>query len=198
MPTSWRCGAMNLHTKDASLADHAITNESRPLDVALVSMPFAQLPMPSIALGILKSTLASRGLHARVTHFTLDFAERIGVQLYSMIAVGFPGNQALAADWVFSHLLPGDFADNPEEYLRQIIDNEDPDSLIGPVDPVSSSRVSAKASPSPVPTRTRSCSSARKSWWQAVPRSWGSRPRSSRTRPRSRLPRRSSDWLRIP
>ncbi len=137
MPTSWRCGAMNLHTNDASLADHATTNESRPLDVALVSMPFAQLPMPSIALGILKSTLASRGLHARVTHFTLDFAERIGVQLYSMIAVGFPGNQALAADWVFSHLLPGDFADNPEEYLRQIIDNEDPDSLIGPVDPVS-------------------------------------------------------------
>jgi len=92
--------------------------------------------MPSIALGILKSTLAARGLQARTTHFTLDFAERIGVQLYSMIAVGFPGNQALAADWVFSHLLPGDLDDNPDEYLRQIIDNEDPDSLIGPVDPV--------------------------------------------------------------
>ena len=120
-----------------TLAGHPAVSPSRLLDVSLVSMPFGQLPMPSIALAILKSTLSARGLHARTTHFTLDFAERIGVQLYSMIAVGFPGNQALAADWVFSYLLPGDFEDDPDEYLRRIIDNEDPDSLIGPVDPVS-------------------------------------------------------------
>lgn len=128
---------MNLRTHAESFSRHAAVSQSRPLDVSLASMPFGQLSMPSIALAILKSTLAARGLQARATHFTLDFAERIGVQLYSMIAVGFPGNQALAADWVFSHLLPGDHADNPDEYLRQIIDNEDPDSLIGPVDPVS-------------------------------------------------------------
>ena len=114
-----------------------VAGQSRPLDVALVSMPFAQLAMPSIALAILQSTLSARGLHARTTHFTLDFAELIGVQLYAMIAVGFPGNHLMAADWVFSHLLPGDFEDDPDEYLRQIIDNGDPDSLIGPVDPVS-------------------------------------------------------------
>lgn len=120
-----------------TLSGRAAVSPSRLLDVSLVSMPFGQLPMPSIALAILKSTLSARGLQARTTHFTLDFAERIGVKLYSMIAVGFPGNQALAADWVFSHLLPGEFEDDPDEYLRQIIDNEDPDSLIGPVDPVS-------------------------------------------------------------
>src|SRR5579871_5082001 len=113
------------------LHDHA------PLDVALVSMPFVQLSMPSIALALLKSTLATRGIRSHITHFTLDFAERIGVQLYSMIAVGFPGNQALTGDWVFSHLLPGITPDDAEGYLRDIIDNGDPDSLIGPVDPVS-------------------------------------------------------------
>lgn len=111
--------------------------KSGELDVMLVSMPFAQLPMPSIALALLKSTLAVRGVRAKVVHFTLDFGERIGVQLYSMIAVGFPGNQALTGDWVFSHLLPGVTPDDEEGYLQQIIDNEDPDSLIGPVDPVS-------------------------------------------------------------
>jgi len=106
-------------------------------DVVLVSMPFAQLSMPSIALALLKSTLAARGIRARVHHFTLEFAELIGVQLYSMIAVGFPANQAMAGEWVFSHLLPAASPDDPERYGREILENGDPDSLIGPVDPVS-------------------------------------------------------------
>jgi ribosomal peptide maturation radical SAM protein 1 len=110
--------------------------EERP-DVVLVSMPFAQLPMPSIALALLKSTLAARGIRARVHHFTLEFAELIGVQLYSMIAVGFPANQAMAGEWVFSHLLPGNTPDDPDRYVREILENGDPDSLVGPVDPVS-------------------------------------------------------------
>src|ERR1043166_1125952 len=79
---------------------------------------------------------AARGIRSRIIHFTLDMAERITPQLYAMIAVGFPANQAMAGEWVFSHLLPGGTADDPEGYVREILQNEDPDSYIGPVDPI--------------------------------------------------------------
>ncbi len=99
-------------------------------------MPFAQLPAPSLALGILSATLAERGMRSRSYYFTFDFAERIGIQLYTVIAAGFPSVQALAGEFVFSHLLPGAIEDDPDGYVRGILRREDPDARTGPAEPL--------------------------------------------------------------
>ena len=109
---------------------------SDSLDVALLSMPFAQLPAPSLALGILKATLAERGLRSRSYYFTFDFAERIGIQLYTVIAAGFPSVQALAGESVFSHLLPGAIDDDHDGYVRAILHRESDDARTGPAEPL--------------------------------------------------------------
>ena len=55
-------------------------------DVVLISMPFGPLLAPSIALGLLKASLAPRGISAKTLYFGLWFAEQIGTRLYRMAA----------------------------------------------------------------------------------------------------------------
>jgi hypothetical protein len=55
-------------------------------DVVLISMPFGPLLTPSIALGLLKASLAPRGISTKTLYFSLWFAERIGTRLYRTAA----------------------------------------------------------------------------------------------------------------
>jgi magnesium-protoporphyrin IX monomethyl ester (oxidative) cyclase len=71
------------------------------VDVCLVSMPFASLERPSLALGLLTASAGSQGLEAEAIYPTFDFARVIGVELYRAIADG--GDTAeLVGEWVFS------------------------------------------------------------------------------------------------
>jgi ribosomal peptide maturation radical SAM protein 1 len=110
--------------------------------VWLVSMPFGPLFSPSLALGLLKASLAARGLPARVRYFSLDFAERIGQAFYCDVAAeGRPPLVTLAGEWVFSRALfpsrPGD----EDRYVAEILQRPAPATYRGSARPVSAARI---------------------------------------------------------
>jgi len=49
------------------------------MDVVLVSMPFAEVQRPSIALGLLQAALAGTGIGCEVVYGNFLFAETIGL-----------------------------------------------------------------------------------------------------------------------
>src|SRR6266511_2950355 len=59
--------------------------QSADADVCLVSMPYASLSRPSMALGLLKAILEEGGMRAAVVHANLLFAEAIGLRRYEAI-----------------------------------------------------------------------------------------------------------------
>lgn len=73
-------------------------------EVVLVSMPFAPVLAPSLALGLLKAALLRAGIKARTHHFSLRFAEIIGGPLYAAIADETQTHD-LVGEWVFSDAL---------------------------------------------------------------------------------------------
>ena len=52
------------------------------MSVLFAVMPFVQIAQPSLACQLLASTLRESGIPSRVHYYTLDFAERIGVDLF--------------------------------------------------------------------------------------------------------------------
>jgi ribosomal peptide maturation radical SAM protein 1 len=96
--------------------------ERRQSDVLLVSMPFGPVFSPSLGLSLLQACLASRGRNARIRYFAIDFAERIGQDLYSGIAVeGRPSIRELAGEWIFSAGLLAPDAARDERYVDEVL-----------------------------------------------------------------------------
>ena len=91
-------------------------------DVVLVNMPFGNLLMPSIALGLLKAAIAPTGASSRTFYFTIPFAEQIGVALYLKIAVGEPAIPDLAGEWIFSgSLFTEQSVDEVDRYIEEVL-----------------------------------------------------------------------------
>src|SRR6185503_5803523 len=53
---------------------------------ALVAMPFVDIYRPSIQLGLLHASLLERNIASQSFHLYLDFAHRIGLNLYNALA----------------------------------------------------------------------------------------------------------------
>src|SRR6266545_1159713 len=102
--------------------------QSADADVCLVSMPYASLSRPSMALGLLKAILEEGGMRAAVVHANLLFAEAIGLRRYEVITEGSP-IVFLSGEWTFAGAA---FADDPRreekdaEYLRQVHEASEP------------------------------------------------------------------------
>lgn len=107
---------MKLSKEIASL--EPISSES---DVLLVSMPFGQLLMPSIALGLLSSALRHRSITSQELYLTFRFAEKIGASFYSKIAAGAPINHDLAGEWLFSHALFPQSDEDVTGYVENVL-----------------------------------------------------------------------------
>jgi ribosomal peptide maturation radical SAM protein 1 len=92
------------------------------VDVCLVSMPYASLTRPSIALGLLQAILADSGITATVAPANLWFAENVGLRRYELPASKSP-SVFLSGEWSFAGAA---FADDPRrdakdaEYLGQV------------------------------------------------------------------------------
>ena len=100
--------------------------ERSALPVVLVSMPFMVPYRPSIQLGLLKSLTARRGFPVRTMHANLDFAVRIGVDLYKLIC---QHRGPMVGDWLFS---PAAFSDTaPDPDARMLDDLADKLSYLG-------------------------------------------------------------------
>jgi len=66
----------------------------------LVQMPYADLERPSLALGLLHSSLKEAGLWSEVVYANLRFAERVGLEALQMIR-RIP-EHLLAGEWTFA------------------------------------------------------------------------------------------------
>ncbi len=100
--------------------------------IALVSMPFAALATPSIALTQLKSVLKATfdgKLCADVIYLNHEFGPRLGVQLYEFIAHGRASTISGFGEWLFRQAAFPDSPDNSPEYVRRFASHLDKELL---------------------------------------------------------------------
>ncbi|MFM6007058.1 MAG: RiPP maturation radical SAM C-methyltransferase [Sphaerospermopsis kisseleviana] len=88
------------------------------IDVCLVSMPYAAVERPSIALGLLKASLQMNGMKAEAIYPNLWFAEEIGLPKYQVLSLSRP--ELIMGEWTFSQVAFPDWEANNQEYLRDI------------------------------------------------------------------------------
>ncbi|MFD9332946.1 RiPP maturation radical SAM C-methyltransferase [Streptomyces sp. NPDC060028] len=89
-------------------------------DVSLVYVPFGALERPSLALGLLKAGLTQRSIDCEVRYTTFDFAERVGLELYSKLAWV---REEMLGEWVFAHVAFPHFKPEREDYLDRVLDS---------------------------------------------------------------------------
>src|ERR1043166_784492 len=73
------------------------------MDVVLVSMPFAEVQRPSIALGLLHASLAGTGIESEIVYGNFGLAERIGLVAYQ--AMQLAPTDHLLGEWCFAGYL---------------------------------------------------------------------------------------------
>jgi ribosomal peptide maturation radical SAM protein 1 len=104
----------------------AAPGDGATVDVVLVSMPFAALYRPSLALGLLAAELRRRGHTSRCLHFTIPFAERIGQRLYVELANQVPRPTDQVGEWLFAPALFGpQTAEVEERYVDAVLRRRD-------------------------------------------------------------------------
>src|SRR5574340_1063607 len=90
-----------------------------PADVCLLSMPYAAIERPSLALGVLKASLAGTGISCQVLYPSLWFAGQIGLDAYGRIAYGVSAEVQLG-EWTFSGAAFPDFQPDHELYFSHL------------------------------------------------------------------------------
>jgi ribosomal peptide maturation radical SAM protein 1 len=83
--------------------------------VLLVNMPFSLVERPSLALALLQAEARAYGHHCDVACANIDFAVRVGTDVYRQIASELPP-PALVGEWVFAESLFGASATPIERY----------------------------------------------------------------------------------
>jgi len=87
-------------------------------DVCLVQMPFGAVERPAIGLSILHASLKGTGISSTVRYANIEFAEKIGPDLYNAIAIS--PNEELLGEWCFSGVAFPDYRPDHETYLEEI------------------------------------------------------------------------------
>jgi ribosomal peptide maturation radical SAM protein 1 len=90
------------------------------MDVVLVSMPFAEVQRPSIALGLLRASLAGTGIESEVVYGNFGFAETIGLVAYQ--AMQSAPTDHLLGEWCFARCLFPSAQTSDEEYLSLVLE----------------------------------------------------------------------------
>src|SRR5436190_5525472 len=90
------------------------------MDVVLVSMPFAEIQRPSIALGLLRGSLRPAGIESEIVYGNFGLAETIGVAAYQ--AMQSVPTDHLLGEWCFSGRLFPEAAAKDEEYLDMVLE----------------------------------------------------------------------------
>ena len=91
-------------------------------DICLISMPYASITIPSLALGLLKSILTAAGLRVKVVNGNMLFAKRIGSQKFNLFAQGL-SMTLMAGEWSFSTAAFPDIARDDDSYLQACADS---------------------------------------------------------------------------
>ena len=93
--------------------------------VLLVSMPFAAISTPSLALGLLKAELASEGVAADVLYLNVLFAQMVGWSSYGVVE---RSSALLAGEQMFARDLFGSRVPPDEEYEAAVLSRAEPQS----------------------------------------------------------------------
>ena len=83
-------------------------------------MPFASVGLPSIALTQLKSVVENAPdlkVSVDVIYLNIEYAEQLGLDLYSTIADSVEAVTSGLGDWFFRPYAFPELVDNPEEYF---------------------------------------------------------------------------------
>lgn len=88
------------------------------IDVCLVSMPYAAVERPAIALGLLKAALQVNGITAQAIYPNIWFAEEIGLAKYQVLSLSRP--ELLMGEWTFSQAAFPQLQTDSREYLHDI------------------------------------------------------------------------------
>lgn len=90
-------------------------------DVVLVSAPFGPLLLPSLGLSLLKSAVLADNakVGVEILYLTIDFAKRIGPELYTRITDG-DTTCNLLGEWVFADAVFPDHA-APRDYITNVL-----------------------------------------------------------------------------
>ncbi len=88
-------------------------------DVCLVTLPYASINRPSLALGLLKAVLEKGGIRAAVLYPNLWFAARTGLRLYHLAASQAP-KEMLLGEWSFAAAAFPEAERDDEEYLLRV------------------------------------------------------------------------------
>lgn len=95
-----------------------MTEKTGPAAVCLVQMPYGSIARPSLGLSLLKSCLAADGIPAEIVYGNVDFAERIGLDVYGMIELSSP--EVLLGEWTFAAAAFPDFDRDHGPYLKSL------------------------------------------------------------------------------
>ena len=90
------------------------------MEVVLVSMPFAEVQRPSIALGLLQASLAGTDIQSEVVYGNFGLAERIGLVAYQ--AMQSAPTDHLLGEWCFASYLFDTAEARDEEYLNLVLE----------------------------------------------------------------------------
>jgi ribosomal peptide maturation radical SAM protein 1 len=90
------------------------------MDVVLVSMPFAEVQRPSIALGLLHASLRNTDIQSEVVYANFGLAERIGLVAYQ--AMQLVPTDHLLGEWCFANCLFPTTEARDEEYLNLVLE----------------------------------------------------------------------------
>lgn len=90
------------------------------MDVAFAVVPFADVARPTIGLSLLKAGLVRHGFPSKIHYFNIEFAEIIGLELYTRISDLIPSD-SMIGEWFFADLVfPGQLP--PEhDFIRNVI-----------------------------------------------------------------------------
>lgn len=114
---SWHIALANSKQRTRYTSGVAVDSYPR---VALVTMPFGAVANPPIQVALLQSIAREAGFACEAHYFNLDFAVRIGRDLYDRLATSF---LPLTGEWLFSLAAFGQEApDAAAEYLQVFAD----------------------------------------------------------------------------
>jgi hypothetical protein len=85
------------------------------MDICLVSMPYAAIERPSIALGLLTAELRAAGIDVQARYACLDFAARAGLHAYD--AVLGSKTSLFIGEWTFAAAAFPEMSAVDAEYL---------------------------------------------------------------------------------
>jgi ribosomal peptide maturation radical SAM protein 1 len=92
------------------------------LEIQLVSMPFAGLSLPSLALTQIRSVLEKRfreSIRIEIHYLNLEVGAMLGAQLYDFIAFDGTAQHSGLGEWLFSRAAFAEHPDLTDQYFRQ-------------------------------------------------------------------------------